>query len=233
MASADSRLRGAYSSAIAKGKALDVSKLLADGTGARSTKIPTTTKGTKRWVGELPVLSNNYASYALAMSLLGADFVPFANVFLQQYGANPIARSPKAVVVRAGVTSPGRFKTIQPVVPHVLGTAVVMPTVRVRTPPRVVMPPPVMMPYTTITRFSPPRVTMAPVPRPLSPTRQVPMVPVTRVSPIRVSPTRTVPIIPVPVTRTSPRTLSPGRLAPLPTFTQVGGGLPVIPGFQG
>ena len=60
------KLISAYNAAVAEGKVLDVSALQVDGTGARRIKIPKTTRGTKKWVGDVPIVSDNYNSYALS-----------------------------------------------------------------------------------------------------------------------------------------------------------------------
>lgn len=89
---ASSKLAIAYTEAEATGKVLDVSGLQADGTGTRKIPVPKTTRGTKKWVMGVPVVSDNYASYALAMQLLGPGFAPFAQEYLNLYGGQRIER---------------------------------------------------------------------------------------------------------------------------------------------
>jgi hypothetical protein len=86
--------------AVAKGKILDVSAIQADGTGTRKINVPKTAKGTKKWVGDFPVVSDNYNSYSFAMQLLGDEYLPLAQEYLQLYGGQKITKTPKATVAR-------------------------------------------------------------------------------------------------------------------------------------
>ena len=90
------KLVTAYNEAIANNKVLDVSGLQVDGTGSRKINYPKTGNGTKKWVADVPVVSDNYASYHLAMQFLGPDFSGFAQQYLNQYGGQKIVRAAKA-----------------------------------------------------------------------------------------------------------------------------------------
>ncbi len=96
------KLATAYNAVVQNGKVLDVSKLTENGTGWKSTNYPKgdangVFHGTKKWVGQVPVVSDNYQTYALAMRLLGPEFEPFANEFFRQHGGQKLVRSPKVV----------------------------------------------------------------------------------------------------------------------------------------
>lgn len=90
------KLVTAYNEAIASAKVLDVSGLQVDGTGSRKINYPKTGNGTKKWVGDVPVVSDNYASYHLAMQFLGPDFAGYSQQYLNQYGGQKIVRAAKA-----------------------------------------------------------------------------------------------------------------------------------------
>lgn len=95
--------------AIEKGKVLDVSNLAADGTGSRAIRMPKTGKGTKKWIDNFPVLSDNYASYLLAMKIFGPEYIVYADQFLQLYGAAPMVRSPRRAGPRTPPKSPKKY----------------------------------------------------------------------------------------------------------------------------
>lgn len=80
------KLATALNEAVAAGKILDVSGLKPDATGARKINMPKTAKGKKRWVDNFPIVSDNYASYALAMQILGNDYLPLAEKYRATYG---------------------------------------------------------------------------------------------------------------------------------------------------
>lgn len=94
MSAAQLKVITAYNEAVAKGQLLDVSKLKADGTGSRKIPVPSRSTSTKRWIDGVAVASNNYAAYALAMQLLGAQFAPYAGQFLQKFGGVQIPKPP-------------------------------------------------------------------------------------------------------------------------------------------
>jgi hypothetical protein len=84
------RLAAAYNKSQADGKLLDVSKLANDGTGYKSAKPPKTARGTKKGINPVPVISDNYQAYALAMAMLGEGFKPYADQYYQTYGGGQI-----------------------------------------------------------------------------------------------------------------------------------------------
>jgi hypothetical protein len=110
------KLALAYNAALAKGdKVLDVSDLTADGGHFRTIKLPKGNTGTKRGVEGIAIVSDNYASYARAMELLGAeDFVPYATQFASLHGTEKITRAAAA----PKLASPKRAKA-----PAILATA--------------------------------------------------------------------------------------------------------------
>ena len=78
MTTAYTKLVNAINGAAAKGKLVDVSELKQDGSGYRVIQAPK--KGlasTKKSIPGMPVSSNNYASYALAMGILGPQWLGF------------------------------------------------------------------------------------------------------------------------------------------------------------
>lgn len=102
------KLATALNEAVAAGKILDVSGLKPDATGARKINMPKTAKGKKRWVDNFPIVSDNYASYALAMQILGNDYLPLAEKYRATYGDGTgliATQAPKATTAR----SPGRL----------------------------------------------------------------------------------------------------------------------------
>lgn len=84
--SAYTKLVTALNEAQATGKVLDVSNIEADGTGIRKIPAPKTTRGTKKWVVDFPVVSDNYQGYAMAMQILGDQYMPLAQQYFQLYG---------------------------------------------------------------------------------------------------------------------------------------------------
>lgn len=88
------KLVTALNAASAAGKVVDVSKIEADATGIRTVVVPKSGKGTKRWVGNFPVISDNHASFRRAMEILGAEYLPYAEQYLALYGAQKTVRAP-------------------------------------------------------------------------------------------------------------------------------------------
>lgn len=86
------KLVRALNGAQTVGKVVDVSNLQPDGSGLRTINVPKTTRGTKRWVGDFPLVSDNYPSYLLATQILGAEYAQLAQEFGQLYGAGRIER---------------------------------------------------------------------------------------------------------------------------------------------
>ena len=166
------KLVNLINTARAEGKVLDVSELKPDGTGTRKIPIPKTSKGTKRWAGDLPVVSNNYQSYLQAMTILGQQYVPLAQEYLNTYGSAKNVRTPSSA---SSVKSPTRFGPIMDAFPQsTTGTLQQPPLIRIPTAASgvnssLVLPRPA----------SPPRQTQFPlnnfpsqIPRPASPQRQ-------------------------------------------------------------
>lgn len=75
-----------YNSVITAGKVIDVSDLQPDGRGFRTMPAPKTSRGKKKRVDNIPVISDNYETFALAMALLGPDFATYATKYLELYG---------------------------------------------------------------------------------------------------------------------------------------------------
>ena len=101
------RLATAIETARKQGKVIDVSTINPDATGVRTIKIPKTATGTKKWIGDFPVVSNNYATYLQAMTLLGQEYLPLAQHYLATHGGAKIVRTPRTIA--AAAKSPGRF----------------------------------------------------------------------------------------------------------------------------
>lgn len=146
----------AYNDIANRGGVLDVSELKPDGTGARKKKMPKTGKGNKKWIGDLPVVSDNYATYRLAMSFFGPEFDQYADQFLAQFGETKYVRIPKPKTA----VSPRKIKTtfIAPVAPTVnLGPqrAVVSPGVPRLVGGAVVARAPVASPRVTVAARAP------------------------------------------------------------------------------
>lgn len=103
ISAAAAKLYASYNGAVANGQVLDVSNIRTDGVGARSMDFPKSLGGAKKWIGDLPVISNNYQSYAFAMELLGLvyqqpeAYQQFATMFLQQHGEGKLERQGTAV----------------------------------------------------------------------------------------------------------------------------------------
>ena len=87
------KLNAAYNNATYLGQVLDVSGVRLDGTGTRRVDYPATLTGTRKWVGVLPIISNNYDSYAFVVRTLNIpDAEVYAQNFLDSYGAQPLER---------------------------------------------------------------------------------------------------------------------------------------------
>jgi len=108
-------LRELLFAVVKDGKVLDVSELQEEGTGAKGHEVPKSDKGKKKWVmlnvnndltvEAIPIISNNYAAYDLAVRMLGEEYAPYSQMFLEQHGnitytkkpqKSPRAKSPKA-----------------------------------------------------------------------------------------------------------------------------------------
>jgi hypothetical protein len=87
------KLLAAYNNAVAQGKVLDVSGIREDGTGTRKVEYPRATSGTKKWIGDLPIVSNSYDAYAFAVRTLGVpDAEGYAIAFRDSFGVAPLVR---------------------------------------------------------------------------------------------------------------------------------------------
>ena len=109
---ASAKLQQSYQTAINEGKVLDVSKIRTDGAGSRTMNYPKSVSGSKKWVDNLPVVSNNYNAYAFALQLLGPDFKQYADLFLQMYGAQPLERQAAAARPVAAMAPPATLGTM-------------------------------------------------------------------------------------------------------------------------
>ena len=109
------KLVTALNEAVAANKVLDVSGVKEDGTGSRKINTPKTNKGTKKWVADFPVVSDNYASFAIAMRILGNDYLPLADQYYQRHGGQKIMRAPKATTTTIAPTRLGPVITAFPV----------------------------------------------------------------------------------------------------------------------
>lgn len=219
MATPYAKLVTALNDAVKTGKVLDVSKLSADGKGSRTIPMPKSGKGTKKWVDNFPVLSNNYASYALAMQILGPEYAVYSQQYANLYGTGAYVRAPKTgvaakmpttafpvhmntpaavVIAPQAIKTPGRAKTPkgakspavqQPAILQVTAQQVVVPQVTIPVQPWAV----------TGMKVASPRMQMQAiqVTKPLSPPRvtMIPTVPTVKVAtPPRVP---TVPLVKV------------------------------------
>lgn len=117
-----------YNKAQAAGNLLDVSKLQNDGTGYKSVKPPKTTRGTKRGIDPVGVVSDNYAAYNLAMTLLGPTFIPYSNLYLTTYGGQQILPQTQQKKATAGPSN--RYGDIIYEVPAVATVNLATVTVR-------------------------------------------------------------------------------------------------------
>lgn len=108
MATPYAKLVTALNDAVRNNRVIDVSDLTADGKGVRTIPIPKTGKGTKRWVENFPVLSNNYATYQLAMQFLGPEYAVYSQRYLELYGTDRMQRGPPTP---KGPKSPGSLGT--------------------------------------------------------------------------------------------------------------------------
>lgn len=221
----------ALNDAQTAGKVLDVSKLLADGTGMRAIPRPTPGKGTKRSLEGLDIVSNNYEAFARAINSFGPEYSPYIQAFLDNFGAAPIVRAaaapstvnprspkkygdvPAAFPMSPGVRvirfenppQPGAKRVKSPSITVSGGSGVQIPT-RAASPSRLV-------PTRSPTRFSPVQASPSRVsPSRLSPVRA--QASPTRLSPVQVSPSRLSPVQP----RASPTRLSPIQARSSPRF---------------
>ena len=134
---ASAKLHASYAIAVANRHVLDVSNLQADGVGARSMVYPKTLTGAKKWVDNLPIISNSYYQYAAAMELLGPNYRQFAELFLKQHGNGKFER--QATVKRYSTTPfppgpPALVVTNSQVVPVTQPRSPSKATVRPKTP---------------------------------------------------------------------------------------------------
>jgi hypothetical protein len=165
MATPYTKLATVLNAAMAAGKVLDVSNLTADGKGTRTIPVPKSQKGTKKWVGNLPVVSNNYNSYALAMSILASvnpEYNQYAQEYARLHGTGVFARTPKAqIAAGTGPTIP--FPMTQNTPPLVMATQLTIKTPsRAKTPkqPKQLARSPIIHIGTPVPRAaSPPRAT--------------------------------------------------------------------------
>ena len=87
-----------YNMAVEQGKVVDVSKLQLNGYGGKLIDYPyegiyAATQGKGRITG-VPIVSDNYASYDIAMAILGPGYRKYAIIFLTTYGNAPIVEDP-------------------------------------------------------------------------------------------------------------------------------------------
>jgi len=74
--------------AEATGKLVDVSQLKSDGSGVQIIDKNDSNQVSKRGINKFPlVVSDNYASYRLAMDIFGPNYIQFANEYLALYGS--------------------------------------------------------------------------------------------------------------------------------------------------
>jgi len=181
------KLVTSYTNAVNSGKVLDVSELKTDGTGSRSVNVPKTGKGTKKWVEGLPIVSNNYATFAFAMQTLGPDFKPYADAYFAMHGADRIV--PQVAVKQVAVVAPKSPARLGPVMTHFPITANMPAPVRLEQ----------LKPVTKTAAKSPKVVQPGMIPVPGYPAVAAPV----RASPMVQAPVRLVPMVQVPV-RASP-----------------------------
>lgn len=187
------------------GKVLDVSELKPDGSGSRIIVVPKTTRGNKKWVPDVPVVSDNYATYALAMSILGEGYLPYAQQYQALHGADKIARSPKASVETAAVAPFPMTPNMPALIQTTAGIPLGAKSPRApRTPKAPRSPAIIQLPGGTFGVIRPASPTR--IPRPASPTR------------VPVSMNRDV----LPIVRQYPRVPSPDRVTTtVPRITHV------------
>lgn len=94
-------------------KVLDVSHLERDGHGARVTKMPGG-RTAKRGIQGLPMVSDNYRSYELAVRMLGPEYQGFASAFFQVHGdlAAPVRKARSASPARKRSVSRTRVRSL-------------------------------------------------------------------------------------------------------------------------
>ena len=68
-----------------QGMVLDVSNIKQDATGLRLTYAPRTERSSKKQIGDLPLVSNNYYTYQYAINLLGPQYSHYSQQYLKQY----------------------------------------------------------------------------------------------------------------------------------------------------
>lgn len=77
-------------------KVLDVSKITVDGKGARVIQAPRSDRSSKMQISDLNIVSDNYESYKLAMSILGPEYNVYSAAYLRNFGnLEPRVRSPR------------------------------------------------------------------------------------------------------------------------------------------
>jgi hypothetical protein len=218
------KLVNALNEAVAVGKGIDVSGLRSDGTGIRKIDLPRTDRGTKKWVGEFPVLSDNYDSYALAMEIFGPEYYGYAQEYINMFGGAKIVRSPKVVVPKSPPKSPGKYGR---------PTAIPVPIqagIQIPRPQQVVVQP---RPQQVVVQQRPPQVVqprarqVVSPPIPPAPLRQVIAQPPRQViaSPTIPPPRTILPVLTRPAS--PPRTLSPPKTI-LPVLTRPASPKPVL-----
>lgn len=69
-------------------KVLDVSTLTTEGTGFRTVDQPKTDRGKRKKIDPVPIISNNYDTYLIAMQFLGPTYDQFALQYYNQYCSN-------------------------------------------------------------------------------------------------------------------------------------------------
>lgn len=113
--SAFSNIEAKYKLAQEKQEVVDVSDIHRDGTHIRVIPMPKGTTGTKKMIGKLAFVSNNYAAYLFAMQQLaegtGNDaYLSYADEFRDLYGDVQMIRTPR----KKGVATPRRQKEVVP-----------------------------------------------------------------------------------------------------------------------
>lgn len=122
-------LREAYEKANKEGKVIDVSKLSDDGKGLKIVDKPKTDRGTKKMIGELAIISNNYENFKKTIDLLSSaynqDLSQYADNFANTYGTTkmqkvkgvkaPVVKTPnKGALAIAAWVPPSQVKPTSP-----------------------------------------------------------------------------------------------------------------------
>ena len=76
---------------LAPDKILDVSKLDNNGIGARTINRPKTEKSSKKIVPGIPLASDNFPSYELAIKMLGSNYLSYVEIYRNLYPHNTIS----------------------------------------------------------------------------------------------------------------------------------------------